>query len=220
MLKYLPISETHAATLSRLINNLTSSYTRYTSGTISADRVHYLAQRFHLIHAVAASPSQRHTRKKKGLANALLTIYLAPGADYAQWFLQFTEGELMSHEKLQEATKKPFLTFAHYELVRVAKGSNYKRAAWSVRRNKEATAMLYDELIKLSSNKQYKRIKQLLEKAAKEPQFHLVREQTKALFHEAKKRGYMLEFPFLYYIQKINHGTKRIPIKDKKNPHG
>lgn len=216
MLKYIPISETHAATLSRLMNNLLAGYTFHARGSISADRVAYLAQKFHRIHRAAATPSQRHTRKKKGLANALLTIYLAPDADFAEWFLQFTPGELSSPEQLQDATKKPFLTFAHYELVRVAKRNNPKDFNWSFRRNKESMSELHDKLKLYSHRKHYHKVKKLLERAAAEPQFHLVREQTKRLLCTARKYKYRGELPFLFYMTRVSHGSKQQPVEDKK----
>lgn len=210
MLRYTPKSTTTAAALSRILANASQGYSRYTSGSIAASKVTHLAQKFHRLHAIGASPSQRHTRKKKGLANALLTIYLPPGADTASWLLQFTYGELGSHERLREATQKPRLTFLSYELVRrSARG----KVGWTVRRAKEEMAALHSLLSELCHKRNWRDVARLLKRITAEPGFAGIREQTKALQRAAVQLGYRGTLPRVYYLHKVSHG-ERLALTD------
>jgi hypothetical protein len=51
-------------------------------------------------------------------------------------------------------------------------------------------------------------IKAMLERLANQPGFHGVRTQTWELCQEARRRGYEGELPFVYYVQKVNHGER------------
>lgn len=204
MLRYTPVSDTSAAALIRIQNNLSKGYTRYISGSFCATKLHSVARKLHQRHNIGASPSQRHTRKKKGIANALLTIYLPPSASSAEFLLQFTPGALQSPEKLLEATKKPHLQFLEYEFVR---REFEGKIGWTARRSKARQQQLYSELEHLYRKKYFGSIKTFLEKAAAEPGFRGIRQQNYELQREAVKRGFKEEnLPFLYYIQKIPHG--------------
>lgn len=204
MLRYTPVSNTTAAALSRIQNNLSREYTRYTSGAFCASKLHAVARKLHERHAIGASPSQRHTRKKKGLANALLTIYLAPEAGSCQFLLQFTQGDLQSPEKLLEATKKPHLQFLEYEFVRRL---HRAKVGWTVRRSKERQEYLYSELNKHLSSKRFDLAKKTLERAATDPGLRGIRQQNYEMQQHALKRGFKEEdLPFLFYLRKIKQG--------------
>lgn len=210
MLRYTPQSTTTAAALSRILANTSQGYSRYTGGSIAASKVTQLAQKFHRLHAIGASPSQRHTRKKKGLANALMTIYLPSGAGTASWLLQFTYGQLGSHEKLLDATKRPRLTFLTYELVRrSARG----KVGWTVRRSKEEMAALHSLLSELCHKRNWRDVARFLERTASEPGFAGVREQTKELQRVAVSRGYRGKLPRIFYMRKVPHG-EMLPLTD------
>lgn len=200
-----PIATTHAAALSRIIDNVPKGYTFYTKGMISLTKLNKLITKFHQLHIIGASPSQRHTRKKNHKANALLTLYCPSWEKEVFWLLQFTEGALDSHEKLQSVLKKPRLTWLGYELVRHSfKG----KTNWTWKREAIEMSGIFGLLIEQCNRKQWHKVKNTLESAAKQPGFHGVREQTWKLYQEAIKRGYPFDLPFLYFMQKISHGEK------------
>lgn len=211
MLRNTPISETHAAALSRVLTNVPRGYTRYSSGTIRADRAYDLAQKFHQIHHIGASPSQRHTRKKKGKANAVLVMFKPPKTETVSWLLLFTEGNLEQHEKLQHVTHKQRLKWLGYELVR--RPTRRGRVGWTWRRTKEEMEGLVGLLIEKCNRREWREVGIILERAANQPGFHGVREQSKKLQQIAVKKGYSRELPFLFYLDKISHGYK-LELKD------
>lgn len=200
-----PIATTTAAALSRVLDNVPKGYSRYTTGTIKAEKVSALARKLHERHAIGASPSQRHTRKKHGRANALLTVYCPPGAEIAQWLLLFTQGTLDSHENLRDVTDKPRLIWLGYELVRHAFRG---KTNWTWKRERNEMEGLFGLLVEQSNRRDWKNVEKTLEKAAKQPGFHGVRGQTWQLCEEAKRRGYSGPLPILFYMQKHSHGER------------
>lgn len=202
-----PIARTEAAALSRLIYSVTRGYLRYTSGTISADKAEYLANKFHRIHHIAATPSQRYSRKRKGLANATLVMYWPEEAKTVHWLLLFTDGELNSHEKLRHVEAKHRLQWIRYELYRYTmKG----RLSWSFKRPKGDMEALIGLLHERLNRRDYSAVERLLEQAASQPGFRGVKAQSWELNQIAKNKGYPRELPFLYYIRKISHGDKLV----------
>lgn len=207
MLISTPIARTEAAALSRIVFAVSKGSSRYTSGTISADKAEYLANKFHRLHGIAATPSQRYTRKRKGLANGTLVMYWPEEAKTVHWLLLFTDGELNSHEKLRHVEVKPRLQWIRYELYRYTmKG----RLSWSFKRPKGDMEALVGLLHELLNKRQHNAVERLLEQAAKQPGFRGVRNQTWELTQIAKKHGYSRELPFLFYIQKISHGDRLV----------
>lgn len=200
-----PIATTTAAALSRVLDNVPKGYSRYTTGTIKVEKVRALAQKFHERHAIGASSSQRHTRKKHGRANALLTVYCPPYLNTAHWLLLFTQGTLDTHEILREVTEKPRLIWLGYELVRHA---FYGKTNWTWRREKAEMEGLFGLLVELCSRRDYRKVQETLEKAARQPGFHGVRGQTWRLCEEAKRRGYTGPIPHLFFMQKHSHGAR------------
>jgi len=209
---YIPISPTPAASLTRILDNVPKGYTRYTCGTIKADKIGALVNKFRIRHSIDASPAQRFNRKKKGKANALLTVYLPPPPKDIEtvtiskpvpWLLQFTSGELDSPETLTNVTDKPHLQWLGYELVRhTFRG----KTSWTWRRNKEEEVGLFGLLAEKCDRRQWREVERLLQSAANEPGFHGIREQTWRLCEAAKQRGYDGPIPHLFYMQKIKHG--------------
>ena len=198
-----PIATTHAAALARVLDNVPKGYTRYTSGTIAAAKIGALALKFHDRHAIAASASQRYTRKRHGRANALLTIYRPDASQVAQWLLLFTSGELDSNENLRLVSTKPRLSWLGYELIRHPFRG---RTSWTWKREKEEMEGLFGLLVERCSRRDWKGVREVLEIAAHQPGFHGVREQTWQLCQEARKRGYEGPLPTLFYMAKTSHG--------------
>jgi len=209
---YTPISPTPAASLARILDNIPKGYTRHTCGVIKAEKIRKLVEKFRTRHSIHASPEQRFNRKKKGKANALLTVYLPPAkedaavmtvSDTVPWLLQFTSGELDSPETLTDVTDKPRLQWLGYELVRHAFRG---KTSWTWRRSKEKMEGLSGLLVEKCDRRQWREVERFLQHAASEPGFHGVREQTYQLCQAAQQRGYDGPIPHLYYMQKIKHG--------------
>ena len=70
-----PVASSKTAALSRVLDSVTKGYVYYTAGTCPAEKAVKLAKKFHERYGIGCSPAQRMTRKKKGLANAVLVLY-------------------------------------------------------------------------------------------------------------------------------------------------
>lgn len=200
-----PVARSKSVALSRVLDSIPRGYTRYTTGSISADRVAYLAKKLHSIHSIAAPASTRVTRKVAGKANSLLVIYCPEGAEKADWLMLFTEGKLASDERLQRVDKRPRLNWLGYELTRHTSAGPVR---WTWRRTRGEMEALYALLIEHLKRRAMNAVQELLERAANQPGYHGVREQTWRLCQEAQRRGYEGKLPHLYYMQKISHGDR------------
>ena len=70
-----PIAHSKTAAMSRVLDAVAKGYTCYTAGTCTSEKAERLAKKFHALYGIGCSPAQRVTRKKQGLANALLVMY-------------------------------------------------------------------------------------------------------------------------------------------------
>jgi len=200
-----PLSRTHAAALSRVLDAIPRGYVRYTSGVVASAKLPALVSKFHRVHAVAATPAQRMTRKKQGKANAILALYQPKDAEMVLWLLLFTPGELGAHEVLKHVADKPRLSWLGYELSR----HNYKESTrWTWRRPREAMQELYAALDAQLKQHHWRAVEQTLARIARQPGFHGVRGQSWRLCQEAQSRGYPGELPMLFYLQKVGHGER------------
>ena len=170
-----PLSRTHAAALSRVLDAIPRGYVRYTSGVVASAKLPALVSKFHRVHAVAATPAQRMTRKKQGKANAILALYQSKDAEMVLWLLLFTPGELGAHEVLKHVADKPRLSWLGYELSR----HNYKESTrWTWRRPREAMQELYAALDAQLKQHHWRAVEQTLQKTPATPR--LAQDQTGA----------------------------------------
>lgn len=203
-----PISRSKTAALSRVQDVVPRGYVRYTAGLVSADKVLALANKFHRLYAIAATPAQRLIRKRDGVANALMVIYWPEAAEMAHWMLLATDGIGLEREQLQMVTDKPRLNWLGYEFVRHA---NRGGTSWTWRRPKTEMAEHYLMLQNYAGRRNEQGMSDFLARLSHQPGFHGVREQTRALFQAAQRLGYSGELPVIYYVQKVNHGD-RVPL--------
>jgi hypothetical protein len=203
MIPTTPIARSKTAALSRVLDTVPRGYQRYTAGTVSAGKAIRLANKFHTLYRIGASPAQRLVRKRQGLANALLVLYWPEGAELVQWLLLATEGSGLEAEQLRCVTDKPRLEWLGYELIRHATRG---RTSWTWRRPKSEMAEHYVLLDALVKQRQQSGISAWLERLANQPGFHGVRTQTWSLCQEVRRRGYEGELPYIYYVQKLSHG--------------
>ncbi|AVG43689.1 hypothetical protein MC81_20340 [Achromobacter insolitus] len=203
-----PLARTTAAALARVLDSVPRGYTRYTSGTILASKVGALVSKFHRLYGVAASASQRITRKRRGKANAILTLFHPQGAERVCWLMLFTDGELDANESLRRVYEKPRLVWLGYELTR----HNHKGGVrWTWRREPEQMRNLYTLLDEQLRRRRWREVEATLARVASQPGFYGVRGQSWRLCQEARARGYPGDLPFLFYMQKIGHG-EHIPV--------
>ena len=230
---YTPIAHSKTAAMSRVLDAVAKGYTFHIAGTCTPEKAERLAKKFHALYGIGCSPAQRLTRKKQGLANALLVMYwpACPVADSApssapelapetspdlltrtcernpsvSWLLLVTEGrgEVRAHESLASVREKPRLIWLGYELVRHERRG---KTAWTWRRPKSEMAELYVVLGAQLSQRQEAAIAQTLLRISRQPGFSGVREQSWSLCQFARQRGYSGALPFLYYVQKLSHG--------------
>ena len=198
-----PVSRSKSQALTRVLDMTGRGYTRYTSGTIAAEKVARLANKFHQLYGIARTPAQRVTCKKHGIANAVLVIHLPEAAERVEWLLLATVGTGLEAETLVDVTNSKRLQFLGYELVRYAHDG---RTRWTWRRPKAEMAEHHILLADLAGKRAWTAVDDLLTRLANQPGFHGVRTQTWALCQEARRRGYAGTLPHLYYMQKIAHG--------------
>lgn len=200
-----PVARSKTAALSRITDSIPKGYCRYTVGEVKPEKALALAQKLHQRHAIGATPAQRITRKSHGKANALLVLYHPDGAAVVHWLMLFTTGELDSHEQLRDVTRKPYLQWLGYELVRhPIRG----RTAWTWRRPKSEMSDHYVVLDAALKKHHFGVVADHLQRIANQPGFHGVREQSWALCQHAWKKGYSDDLPTLYYVQKVSHGDR------------
>ena len=72
---YTPIAHSKTAAMSRVLDAVAKGYTFHIAGTCTPEKAERLAKKFHALYGIGCSPAQRLTRKKQGLANALLVMY-------------------------------------------------------------------------------------------------------------------------------------------------
>ncbi|MCG9115920.1 hypothetical protein LH428_08665 [Laribacter hongkongensis] len=200
-----PIATSKTAALTRVLDSVPKGYTRFASGTVPAGKAKALAQKFHEHYGIGCTPAQRVTRRKKGMANALLVMFWPEQAEQVEWLLLATPGTGLEGETLHGVTDKPRLTWLGYELVRHATGG---RTVWTWRRPKKEMQEHFAMIAELRNKRHDVVLASYLQILANQPGFHGVREQSWRLFEEARQRGYVGELPFLFYIQKISHGEK------------
>lgn len=203
-----PIARSKTAALARVLDSIPKGYRRYTDGAVAAEKAQRMIRKLHERHAVGATPAQRITRKAHGKANAVLAVWWPEGATFVHWLMLFTDGELDSPEKLREVGDKPRLTWLGYELVR---HSNRGATSWTWRRHKTEMAEHYAVLDQALKRRHFGVVADALERIARQPGFHGVREQSWALCQYARQHGYTDDLPLLYYVQKVPHG-ERMPL--------
>jgi hypothetical protein len=203
-----PIARSKTAALSRITDSIPKGYCRCTSGVVKVAKAEALAKKLHALYGIGCTPAQRITRKKHGLASALLVMYWPAGADLVHWLMLATEGDGLESETLRKVTDKPRVQFLGYELVRhTAEG----RTRWTWRRPAAEMAEHYSMLAEMQAKRHTGALAELLERLARQPGFHGVREQTWSLAEEARRRGYDGDLPHLFYVQKVSHGD-RMPL--------
>lgn len=198
-----PIARSKSAALSRIVDCVPRGYTLAVQGRIAPEKAAAFVQKMHDRYGIGCTPSQRHTRKQKGIANALLAIYW-PEQGNCEWVMLATPGTGMEAEKgLRPLDAKPRLQFLGFELVRHNASST---VSWTWRRPKDQQAEAHALIKDYCNRHRWDALGAYLEMLARQPGFHGVREQTKALCQEAAKKGYSGSLPRLFYMEKGSHG--------------
>jgi hypothetical protein len=200
-----PIARTKSQALTRVVDVVNRGYIRWMAGTVAVPKAKGLVNKFHHLYGIGCTPAQRITRKKHGIANAVLVMYWPESAERAEWLLLATAGEGLTGETLTDIADRRRLKFIDYELIRHAHDG---RTRWTWRRPKSEMTEHHVLLAELASKKAWHGVTDLLARLANQPGFHGVREQTWALCQEARRRGFQGDLPHLYYMQKITHGER------------
>jgi hypothetical protein len=198
-----PMARSKTAALARISDLVPKGYTRWTAGQVRANKTVAMARKFHERYAIGATPAQRLTRKGKGLANTVLVLYWPVNAEMVEWLLLATPGSGLESEHLREVSATPRLVWLGYELVRHATRG---RTAWTWRRTKTEMKELHALLAEQLNRHNPVAVAETLQRIARQPGFHGIREQSRALFQEARRHGFGGELPTLFYVQKVSHG--------------
>lgn len=202
-----PISKTKSQALTRVVDVISRGYIRWMAGNVKPSKAEALAAKFHRLYGIGCTPAQRITRKKHGLANALLVMYWPESVEKVEWLVFATNGEGLAGEVLAEITDHRRLQFLGYELVRYAYDGNTR---WTWRRPKAEMADHYALMAELAGKRHWNSVNEMLQRLAHQAGFHGVRTQTWDLCQEARRRGYQGELPHLFYMQKMTHGNRLV----------
>jgi hypothetical protein len=150
---------------------------------------------------------QRIINRRAGRANALFAAYSPPDMYLAvderlPWCLLSTAGDGMDGESWTDVIDRPI--WLDYELCR---HNDAGKVRWTWRRTKAEMEKLYAELGEDVAHRRFDDVAQTLQKVARQPGFHGVRVQSRALIEYARQRGFRGPFPHLYYVQMVSHGT-------------
>lgn len=200
-----PIARSKTAALARVLDSIPKGYSRYTQGSVNASKAEALARKFHLRYGIGCTPAQRVTKRKHGLANTLLVLYWPEACQQVEWLMLVANGDGMDGEQLRDIGDKPRMVWLGYELVRRAERG---LTAWTWRRPASEMAEHYALIAEFGNKRHANSMGALLQRLANQPGFHGVREQSKRLFEEARRRGYVGDFPHLYFVQKVPHGER------------
>ena len=124
----------------------------------------------------------------------------------------FTVGELESPEQLCDVTDKKRLLWLGYELVR---RSGRGKSCWTWRRSKHEMREVYAALNAHLRKRDTAAVQETLQRLARQPGFHGVRQQSWELQQDAWAKGYRGELPHLYFVQKVSHG-ERLQLSERK----
>lgn len=200
-----PISRSLSSALTRILDSVTRGYTRYATGSVQASKALKLAQKFHDLYGIGCTPAQRIMRRQHGRASALLVLLWHEDAERVSWCLMATSGTGLEAEKDMKDALAEKLVFEDYQLVRRAKDG---RTTWTFKRTKAAMAA-WVALVRDQAQKHHMgAVRDTLQRAANQPGFQGVREQTFTLIELARSLGFTGEAPHVYYMQKMTHGEK------------
>ncbi|TDA43623.1 hypothetical protein [Burkholderia pyrrocinia] len=200
-----PIARSKTAALARVLDCIPKGYCRYTLGTIAAGKAEALARKFNLRYGIGCTPAQRVTKRKHGFANTLLVLYWPEGGQQVEWLMLVSDGRGIDSEQLRDVADKPRMVWLGYELVRRPERG---RTAWTWRRPASEMAEHYALITEFSNKRHTNSLAALLQRLANQPGFHGVREQSKRLFDEVRRRGYVADLPDLFYVRKVAHGER------------
>jgi len=199
-----PIARCKTSALARVLDSIPKSYAHYTTGSVAVTKAAALAAKFHRHYSIGATPAQRITRKKKGMANSILVMYWPESAEKVEWLLISTDGAGLEAENMSDVTDRR-LIWLGYELVRHATRG---RVAWTWRRPKAEMQDIYNLLSDQLKRRNFNAARDTLERVCRQPGFNGVRAQSHSLCSFARQHGYQEELPFLFYVQKVNHGDR------------
>ena len=200
-----PISQTKTAALTRVLDLVARGYVHYTMGVCPVAKATSLARKFHESYGIGITPAKRITRKRQDEANSLLVMYWPRDAQgEVHWLLLATPGKgaIWQQETLRDVTQTR-LHWLGYEMVQHASRG---KASWTWRRPKQAMAELYALIGEQLAHRHQAAVQETLERAAHQPGFAGVREQSWELAQFARSRGYGRELPHLFFVQKVAHG--------------
>jgi hypothetical protein len=211
-----PIATTKTQALARVLTGVTHGYTRVCTGTVPPEKLGRLATKFDVAYRIADTKGRRVINRREGRANTMFAAY-SPPSEYLQpgerlpWILLATTGDGVESETWIDITDRPL--WMDYELCR---HNDAGEVRWTWRRGKSEMTQLYAELSDDLARRRFDEVQRTLERIARQPGFHGVRVQSKALIEYARARGYGAPVPHLFYVEKGSHG---VPLVLPDEPH-
>lgn len=127
------IFKSRPVVMQRLMDAVVNGYSHYCTGTVSVGRCAKLVNKYELNYHILADRNERARRKRAGLGNATLVLWLHNGT--VRWWLMVTHPDAGDHaahsiETLSDAnTLKERIAIDDYELVRLPKKAVKKVAS-------------------------------------------------------------------------------------------
>jgi hypothetical protein len=218
-----------------VLDTVPKGYPYYISGQCPVEKAKQLAAKFHIKYGIGCSPAQRMTRKRQGLANALLVMYWpgfqaseqeadsateqaperAPeqeavqeaGAASVEWLLLVTAGYGPVHDEEKLCSVLDAGARLLWLGYELVRQPKRGRASWTWRRPKAAMVEWYALLGSQLASRKADAVANTLRLLSRQPGFSGVRQQSWALMQFARSRGYTGEVPFLFHLQKLASGV-------------
>ena len=213
-----PIAGTKTEALARVLAAVTHGYTRVCSGLVPREKLVRLATKFDVKYGIGHGKGQRIINRRAGYANILFAAYSPPAMYLAvderlPWTMLSTPGDGVDEETWTDVIDRP--VWLDYELCR---HNDAGKVRWTWRRTKAEMEKLYAELGEDVARRRFDDVAQTLHRVARQPGFHGVRVQSRALIEYVQRRGYQGPVPHLYYVQMVSHGTPLLLTHGKNDP--
>lgn len=174
--------------MQELLTRVSRGYEWHLSGEIDAKKVPALIEKFAQKYHIFADKNQRHYRKCKGRANAILFLYPQKYTTGFFWWLLATDGDGAVHEQeaLKQVCQHPITWGSEYEIKHLS--SPDKKTRWTWRMTK-AQYHAWHERIRLSirSRTTEAAIQAAIWVLFRAPGFRGIREQVKQLRYQIIK---------------------------------
>jgi hypothetical protein len=209
-----PVLLTKSVLMQRCADLVRLGYHNYVVGTVAYDRSPHLARKFRDTYLVHLSKDARYRRKRAGLGNAHLLLWMHDEATRQLTFLLLvTDGEHPAHslERLRDSRNaRARIEVTGYELVRHTRVGSAK-PAWTWQMTADCYQQWRSRVLRVIRTRDVLGLRQAWHSLHRLPGFARIRQQAKKikkLMHGEWQRSGHGSFPFLNmripYVQRLS----------------